>query len=93
MEKGYIKKRYYSQVGSNRIIVVDIDVAALYLYLTESTCRPESCCSHQNRFPDHSLCYIDDNVFAAVGMIAVIVAVLVVAAVADLSVQDNHAVH
>jgi hypothetical protein len=35
---------------------------------------------YQNRFPDHSLCYIDDIFFV---VIAVIVA-------ADLSALDNH---
>ena len=68
-------------------------MAALYLCLMESTYHhPGFCYLHQNRFPDRILCYIDGIAFAVVGMIAVIAA-LVAAVEADLSLLDNHVVH
>jgi hypothetical protein len=63
----------------------------------ESISHFGSCYLHQNRFPDHSLCYIDNIAF----VLAVVVVVVVVAAVvvevkvgtADYpSIQDSHVV-
>jgi hypothetical protein len=44
-------------------LMTDIDVAVLCLCLMESICRFGSCYLHQNRFPDHSLCYRCDIAF------------------------------
>jgi hypothetical protein len=55
------------------VIVVDIDVATLYLCLMVSICRSDSCYLHQNRFPDCSLCYIDGIAFVVTAVVAVIV--------------------
>jgi hypothetical protein len=64
-------------------IAIDTDVAALYLCLEESIFHFGFCYLHQNRFPDHSLYYIEYIVF-----VVSVIAVLVVAA--DLCVLDNH---
>jgi hypothetical protein len=62
-------------------------MAAMYLYLVESICHFGSCCDlPQNRFPDHSLCYIDDIVFV---FAAVIVPAIAVALDHQAYVQDN----
>jgi hypothetical protein len=45
--------------SSSVIIRYDIDMAILCLCLEESICRSAFFYLHQNRFPDHSLCYID----------------------------------
>jgi hypothetical protein len=72
---------------------IDIDVAAPCLCLVESICRFDSCYLHQNRFPGHSLCYIDDIAFlgAPAAVMVAVIAVFVTAAVpaADFA-QDNY---
>jgi hypothetical protein len=62
-------------------------VAVLYICLMGCIFRSDSCYLHQNRFPDRSLCCIDDTVFVFAAVI------VLVAAVVDLSVPDSHVVH
>jgi hypothetical protein len=57
----------------------------------ESIYRSGFCYLHQNRFPDRSLCYIDDIVFVVVTAVFVGTTAALVAS-DDLFAPDNHGV-
>jgi hypothetical protein len=73
-------------------IIAGTDVAVLYLWLMECTCRFGSCYLHQNRFPGHSLYYIDDIVFVSPAVAAVVVVEVAVGTTDYPSIQDSHEV-
>jgi hypothetical protein len=58
----------------------------------ESIYRSGFCYLHQNRFPDRSLCYIDDIVFVVVVTAVFVGTTAALVASDDLFAPDNHGV-
>jgi hypothetical protein len=57
-----------------------------------SICHLGSCYWNQNRFPDHSLCCIDNIVFAVSALAAEVIVIAAFIPAADFFLQDNHAI-
>jgi hypothetical protein len=67
--------------------VIDTDVVILRLCLMESICHFDFCYLYQNRFPDHSPCYIESIAFLGAADDDEVIGIAVA-----LCAVDNHVV-
>jgi hypothetical protein len=66
----------FASSSGSVLFAIDTDVATLCLCLMGYICRFGSCYLHQNRFPDRSLCDIDNNIAFVSPVAAVLVVVI-----------------